>query len=205
MGSAKPKILPPLVGQFCNDLWLVDGLSERTIDAYQADLLGFDTWLAKHNGKSLSETLICDIEGWLVSLRERNVSARSVARYISALRRFFNYLMTNGLASHNPTAGLCQPKLPVKLPNTPTEAEVTALLDIADLNSHRGLRDKAMLEMLYATGLRATELVGLQIGDIDFRSRVIRVCGKGTRNGWCCLAKRLHSGSIFTCAEPGQP
>lgn len=181
MGSAKPKCLPAWVAQFCNDLWLVHGLADSTLAAYRSDLVNFDAWLSRYNGKTLSHALIHDIEAWLASLLERKVSARSVARYTATLRRFYQYLTANGLTLHNPTIQLGKTKFQTKLPNTPTEDEVAELLDITELNSHRGLRDKAILETLYATGLRSAELASLQIGDIDFRNRVIRVCGKGSK------------------------
>ena len=167
--------------QFCNDLWLSHGLADKTIAAYRADLNGFSSWLSRHNGKTLLQAQILDIDEWLVSLLERKISPRSVARYSSTLRRFYRYLVSNDLVSQDPTASIRNIKIPRRLPNTPTQDEVASLLDIADLNSHQGLRDKALLELLYATGLRSAELSGLEIGDIDFRNRVIRVCGKGNK------------------------
>jgi integrase/recombinase XerD len=167
--------------QFCNDLWLSHGLADKTIAAYRADLIGFSSWLSRHNGKTLLQAQILDIDEWLASLLERKISPRSVARYSSTLRRFYRYLVSNDLVSQDPTASIRNIKIPRRLPNTPTQDEVASLLDIADLNSHQGLRDKALLELLYATGLRSAELSGLEIGDIDFRNRVIRVCGKGNK------------------------
>ena len=167
--------------QFCNDLWLSHGLADKTIAAYRADLIGFSSWLSRHIGKTLLQAQSLDIDEWLASLLERKISPRSVARYSSTLRRFYRYLVSNDLVSQDPTASIRNIKIPRRLPNTPTQDEVASLLDIADLNSHQGLRDKALLELLYATGLRAAELSGLEIGDIDFRNRVIRVCGKGNK------------------------
>lgn len=181
MGSAPSKCLPAYMEQFCNDLWLSHGLANKTIAAYRADLIGFSSWLSRHNGKTLLQAQILDIDEWLASLLERKISPRSVARYSSTLRRFYRYLVSNDLVSQDPTASIRNIKIPRRLPNTPTQDEVASLLDIADLNSHQGLRDKALLELLYATGLRAAELSGLEIGDIDFRNRVIRVCGKGNK------------------------
>ena len=181
MGSAPSKCLPADMEQFCSDLWLSHGLADKTIAAYRADLIGFSSWLSRHNGKTLLQAHILDIDEWLASLLERKISPRSVARYSSTLRRFYRYLVSNNLVSQDPTASIRNIKIPRRLPNTPTQDEVASLLDIADLNSHQGLRDKALLELLYATGLRSAELSGLEIGDIDFRNRVIRVCGKGNK------------------------
>ena len=88
MGSAKSHSLLPSVEQFSNELWLVHGLADRTIDAYRADLVNFESWLTQHNGQSLLQAQNLDIEAWLASLLERKISARSVARYTSSLRRF---------------------------------------------------------------------------------------------------------------------
>ena len=164
MGSAPSKCLPAYMEQFCNDLWLSHGLADKTIAAYRADLIGFSSWLSRHNGKTLLQAQILDIDEWLASLLERKISPRSVARYSSTLRRFYRYLVSNDLVSQDPTASIRNIKIPRRLPNTPTQDEVASLLDIADLNSHQGLRDKALLELLYATGLRAAELSGLEIG-----------------------------------------
>ena len=181
MGSAKSKSLLPFVEQFSNELWLVHGLADRTIDAYRADLINFGSWLTQHNGKTLLQVQNLDIEAWLASLLERKISARSVARYTASLRRFYQYLLTNGQVVQDPTMRLGKIKIPHRLPNTPTQDDVASLLDITDLNSHQGLRDKAMLELLYATGIRATELSDLKVEDFDFKNRVIRVCGKGNK------------------------
>ena len=181
MGSAPSKCLPAYMEQFCNDLWLSHGLADKTIAAYRADLISFSSWLSRHNEKTLLQAQILDIDEWLASLLARKISARSVARYTASLRRFYQYLVSNDLVSQDPTSSIRKIKIPRRLPNTPTQDEVATLLDITDLNSHQGLRDKALLELLYATGLRAAELSGLEIGDIDFRNRVIRVCGKGNK------------------------
>ena len=181
MGSAPSKCLPVYMEQFCNDLWLSHGLADKTIAAYRADLIGFSSWLSRHIGKTLLQAQILDIDEWLASLLERKISPRSVARYSASLRRFYRYLTSNGLVPQDPTVPLSKIKIPLRLPNTPTQDEVATLLDITELNSHSGLRDKAILELLYATGLRAAELASIRIGDIDFRNRVIRVCGKGNR------------------------
>lgn len=91
MGSAKSHSLLPSVEQFSNELWLVHGLADRTIDAYRADLVNFGSWLTQHNGQSLLQAQNLDIEAWLASLLERKISARSVARYTASLRRFYQY------------------------------------------------------------------------------------------------------------------
>jgi len=111
--------------QFCNDLWLSHGLADKTIAAYRADLIGFSSWLSGHNGKTLLQAQILDIDEWLASLLERKISPRSVARYSASLRRFYRYLASNELVSQDPTVPLGKIKIPFRLPNTPTQDEVS--------------------------------------------------------------------------------
>lgn len=139
MGSAKSKSLLPSVEQFSNELWLVHGLADRTIDAYRADLINFGSWLTQHNGKTLLQVHNQDIEAWLASLLERKVSVRSVARYTTSLRRFYQYLTTNGQVAQDPTMRLGKIKIPHRLPNTPTQDEMASLLDITDLKDRKSV------------------------------------------------------------------
>ena len=130
MGSAPSKCLPAYMEQFCNDLWLSHGLADKTIAAYRADLIGFSSWLSGHNGKTLLQAQILDIDEWLASLLERKISPRSVARYSASLRRFYRYLASSGLASQDPTVPLGKIKIPLRL----RHAFATHLLDAgADL------------------------------------------------------------------------
>lgn len=128
MGSAPSKCLPAAVEQFCNELWLVHGMADRTIAAYRADLLSFSSWLSCHNGKTLLQALIQDIDQWLASLLDRQISARSVARYTASLRRFYQYLVSNDLVSQDPTASIRKIKIPQKLPYSASASRTSARL-----------------------------------------------------------------------------
>lgn len=170
-----------MVSRFRDDLWLVHGLAERTIESYEADVLGFHRWLEEHTGKRLQDARLDDFVAWFGSLRNRGVKARSQARYHAALRRFYGYLEQVGEIGIDPTLRLSKP-IPAKpLPRIPSHAAIESLLSIRNLNSNIGLRDKSLLELLYATGMRAAEAAALSINDFDFKNRVARIMGKGNR------------------------
>lgn len=176
-----PKVLPRLVERFCNDLWLIQGLADSTVAAYQADILKFNGWLDANQSTLLQDVSIDEVASWLASLQVRGISARTVARRISSLRRFYSFLIESRLLTADPTMLLMSPRFPDRIPNTPSQGDMENLLDITDLNSHAGLRDKSLLELLYATGIRASELSCLKIENIDFKQRTLHIVGKGER------------------------
>jgi len=176
-----PKVLPPLVEQFCNDLWLIQGLSDSTVAAYRADILKFNGWLDANSNTQLQNVTADEITSWLASLLERGISAKTVARNIASLRRFYSFLIEARLLTADPTILLMKVRLPERIPNTPSRGDMVSLLDITDLNSYAGLRDKSLLELLYATGLRASELSCLKIENINFKQRTLHIVGKGER------------------------
>ena len=163
-----------LIDRFCDHLWLEDGLSDLTLAAYRRDLKIFGTWLATARDHTLPEIVPGDIEAYLAFRFANRTHARSAARYISSLKRFCRYLLRENLIPTDPTVNLDSPKLPRALPKTLTEAEVEALLKIDDTDTALGLRDKAMLEILYATGLRVTELIGLKLMAVSLDAGVVR-------------------------------
>jgi len=180
--NARPKpIDDALIDRFCDHLWLEDGLADLTLAAYRRDLKIFGAWLALERNHALHEIASGDIEAYLAWRFARRTQARSAARYTSSLKRFYRYLLRENLITTDPTINLDSPKLPRALPKTLSEAEVEALLDIRDTETPLGLRDKAMLEMLYATGLRVSELVGLKLSAISLDAGVVRVTGKGNK------------------------
>ena len=176
-----PKVLPRLVERFCNDLWLIQGLADSTVAAYRADILKFNGWLDANQSTLLQDVSIDEVASWLASLQVRGISARTVARRISSLRRFYSFLIESRLLTADPTMLLMSPRFPDRIPNTPSQGDMENLLDITDLNSHAGLRDKSLLELLYATGIRASELSCLKIENIDFKQRTLHIVGKGER------------------------
>lgn len=181
MGSAPRRQLPALVSRFSDDLWLVHGLADRTIESYEADVLAFHRWMVEHRDKCLQDACLGDFVAWFGSLRARGIKARSQVRYQAALRRFYAFLVQIGEIDVDPTLSLVKPILDKPLPRVPSRKAIESLLAVRNLNSNIGLRDKAILELLYATGMRAAETAALAINDFDFKSRVVRIMGKGNR------------------------
>lgn len=170
-----------LIDRFCDHLWLEDGLADLTLAAYRHDLKGFAAWLERERTRVLDAALPGDIEAYLAWRFARRTQPRSAARYTSALKRFYRYLLRENLVTHDPTVNLDSPKLPRSLPKSLSETEVETLLDLPDTDTDLGLRDRAMLEVLYATGLRVSELVGLKLAAVSLDAGVLRVTGKGSK------------------------
>lgn len=168
----------PLIERFTGSLWIEEGLSENTRKAYGSDLAHFAAWLTVR-GTALTETDTGDIEAYLAEKYRRRISGRSVARLLSSLRKFYGFLAREGLVAQDPTISIDAPQLGRPLPKTLTEADVEALLGAPDPDDSLGCRDRTMLEVLYATGLRVTELVSLGFGQVNLRQGVVRVVGKG--------------------------
>lgn len=171
-----------LIDRFCDHLWLEDGLANLTLAAYRRDLTAFGLWLEKERDQALNAAASGDVEAWLAWRFAQHAQPRSAARYTSALKRFYRYLLRENLIAADPTLNLDSPKLPRALPKTLTEADVEHLLDSADTSTSLGLRDRAMLETLYATGLRVSELVGLKLTAVNLNDGVLRVTGKGNKD-----------------------
>lgn len=169
-----------LLREFIDSLWLERGLSPHTRNAYLTDLRGFALWLAGR-GSSLRQAgreAILDHLGWRL---QQGYQARSTARLLSALRTFYRYLLRERLIDEDPTLQVGLPQLGKPLPKSLSEAEVEALLAAPDIAEPLGLRDRAMLEVLYACGLRVSELVALSLEQINLRQGVLRVLGKGSK------------------------
>ncbi len=170
----------PLIEPFLDALWLERGLSDNTVSSYRSDLEKFAFWLDGQGG-SLLLVGMDDIQHYLAWRVDHQFAASSTARFLSALRRFYQYLNREKLRSDDPTVLLEGPKLPKKLPSDLSEAEVEALLQSPLVDDPLELRDKAMLELLYATGLRVSELVGLTAEHVSLRQGLVRVVGKGNK------------------------
>ena len=169
-----------LLREFIDSLWLERGLSPHTRNAYLTDLRGFALWLAGR-GSSLRQAgreAILDHLGWRL---QQGYQARSTARLLSALRTFYRYLLRERLIHEDPTLQVALPQLGKPLPKSLSETEVEALLAAPDVAEPLGLRDRAMLEVLYACGLRVTELVSLTLDQVNLRQGVLRVMGKGSK------------------------
>ncbi len=175
------------VGQldtFIDHLWLEDGLSKNTLDSYRADLSQFNGWLGlKERGINKSQLLEAnqaDIQQYL-AVKFPQSKPRSISRLIASLRRFYRYALRENLIKTDPTLQIESPKLPRSLPKSLNEQEVEDLLGAPDINQPIGLRDRAMLELLYASGLRVSELVTVKVNEVSTQDGVVRVTGKGSK------------------------
>jgi integrase/recombinase XerD len=178
----RKKADPILIDQFCDRLWLEEGLSDLTLAAYRRDMRGFAHWLQTSRNKILEDALQMDVEAYLAHCFAQHAKPRSAARYLSTLKRFYRWLARENKIPVDPTLKLESPKLPRPLPKSLSELDVEHLLNITDLHTPHGLRDKAMLETLYATGLRVSELVGLKLLNLNLHAGVVRVTGKGNKD-----------------------
>lgn len=170
-----------LIDAFCDALWLEDGLAQNTLAAYRRDLAQFATWLSKQHGRGLLEAQHVDLLEYLAHRYAARAKASSASRLLSSLKRFYRYHLRSGRLTVDPTLNIDSPKMPRPLPKSLTEDDVESLLAAPDVMDPLGLRDRAMLEMLYATGLRVSELVGLTSGQVSADAGVVRVMGKGSK------------------------
>jgi len=177
--------LPKIIEQFIDVVWMERGLSENTLSAYRTDLKNFVTWLIQGSEEKVADQLIkADREvivSYLSELEKREISPRSRARLLSSLRLFYAYLLREKKIEADPVALIDAPKLGRSLPKTLTEEDVESLLMAPDISTLLGLRDRVLFEVLYATGLRVSELVGLQLTQINLQQGVLRVTGKGNK------------------------
>lgn len=170
-----------LLDEFCDALWLEDGLSRNTIESYRRDLRLFSEWLLRDRSMSLPQAGRADLLEYLAYNFQRKARPRSAARLLSSLKRFYRYLLRENRIHVDPTLQIESPKLPRSLPRILTEEEVEALLGAPNPETALGLRDKSMLEALYASGLRVSELVSMQLGQLSQDMGVVRVLGKGNK------------------------
>lgn len=164
---------------FIDHLWLEDGLSKNTLESYRLDLSSFALWLTPQN-KQLLTVDQADIQQYL-AVKFPLSKPRSISRLIASMRRFYRYLMRDNKISLDPTIKIQSPKLPRSLPKSLNEEEVIALLNAPNIAESAGLRDKAMLELLYACGLRVSELVGVKVTEVNVSDGVVRITGKGSK------------------------
>lgn len=168
-----------LIDRFADALWLEEGLAERTLAAYRADLSALARWLAAQQATLLQADAAL-LQRYLAA-RLPGSRATSSNRRLSALRRFYRWALREHLLVRDPTLALVAARTPLRVPKTLTEAQVDALLAAPDTRTALGLRDRAMLELMYASGLRVSELVGLQLFELSLADQVVRVTGKGRK------------------------
>jgi len=169
-----------LVDRFLDAIWMERGLSQNTLGAYRADLMTLGRGLAE-KGKSIDIADKADLLAFIAMRVESGAKPRSTARQLSSFRRFFRYIMREGLRDSDPTADIEMPRIGRSLPQTLSEEEVDSLLSAPNTDEPLGHRDRAMLELLYATGLRVSELINIKQSQINFNEGVLRIVGKGDR------------------------
>jgi len=168
-----------LIEQFADVLWVERGLSQNTLSAYRSDMNKLGAWLLRERKQTLLAAQRSDLLSYLAQLVSASRSPRSSARLLSCMRQFYQYALREGLIEIDPTLLIEAPKLQRALPKSLTEAEVELLIKAPNTDSPEGLRDRAMLELLYATGLRVTELISLSPDRVSLTQGVVRVTGKG--------------------------
>ena len=165
---------------FIDRIWLEEGLSRNTLDSYRQDLTQFAGWLEKSGASDLLQVGQEDIQRYL-AFKFPTSKPRTVSRLIASLRRLYRFALRENRISVDPTLQIESPKLPRSLPKSLSEEDVESLLNAPNLNDPIGLRDRAMLEILYASGLRVSELVGLKVTEVSLTEGVVRVTGKGSK------------------------
>lgn len=165
---------------FIDHLWLEDGLARNTLTSYRTDLQAWVDWLQAVKAKNLLQAEAEDLQAY-IAFKFPQSKPRSIGRLIASLRRCYRYFLRESMITHDPSLHLESPKLPRSLPKSLSEEDVERLVDAPDIGTELGLRDKAMLETLYATGLRVSELVGLQTTEVSLSDGVLRVTGKGSK------------------------
>jgi integrase/recombinase XerD len=169
-----------IVERFLDAIWMERGLSANTLGAYRADLLALQRWLAQRDA-SLIYANRADLLAFMANRAKEGAKPRSTARQLSSFRRFYRFLLREGVIKEDPTLKIDMPKIGRSLPKSLSESEVEALLQAPDISDPLGHRDRAMLEVLYATGLRVSELINLDQGQINLNQGVLRIRGKGDR------------------------
>ena len=171
----------PIIDGFCDALWLEDGLARNTLDSYRRDLQQFAGWLEQRSATDLLAVDQALIQDYLAHKFRSKARASTAARLLSTLKRFYRHALRQNTIKSDPTLRIDTPKLPRPLPKMLTEADVESLLAAPALDQSLGLRDRAMLEMLYASGLRVSELVTLKVPQVSRDMGVVRVMGKGSK------------------------
>ncbi len=168
------------IDRFLDAVWMERGLSPNTLSAYRADLTALDRWLQSH-GTGIIAAKRADLLAFIAWRVEAGARPRSTARQLSSFRRFYRYFVRDGAVKEDPTSQIAMPKIGRSLPKSLSEEEVDALLAAPEVSDPLGHRDRTMLEVLYATGLRVSELVNLRSGQVNLNQGVLRIVGKGDR------------------------
>jgi len=170
-----------LIDSFLDALWSERGLSQNTLAAYGRDLKAWGEWLEQEGGLGLLMADSVTLQQYLAYRGKKGAKSSSMARVLSSLRRFYRYQLRQGTIDEDPSALIDAPRIGRSLPGSLSEAQVDCLLEAPDVDKSLGLRDRAMLELLYAAGLRVSELVSLELSQINLQVGVVRIIGKGNK------------------------
>jgi integrase/recombinase XerD len=171
----------PEIERYIDAMWMEKGLSDNTLSSYRRDLRQFNAWLGKTRRSTVLRADRSDLQAYLGARLEQGQSQRSTARFMSCVRGFYHYLLREGRVTVDPTLDVDSPKLGRPLPKSLSEREVEKLLEAPDLDDPLEFRDRTMLELLYACGLRVSELISLQMVQVSLNQGVVRVFGKGSK------------------------
>ena len=174
-------LIHPEIERYIDAMWMEKGLSDNSLSSYRRDLRQFHEWLEKNRESSIIRADKSSLQAYLGARLQQGQSPRSTARFMSCARGFYHYLLREGRITVDPTLDVDSPKLGRPLPKSLSEAEVDRLLEAPDLDIALEFRDRTMLELLYACGLRVTELTSLQLGQVSVNQGVVRVFGKGSK------------------------
>jgi len=180
------------IAPFIDAMWLEHGLSQNTQEAYRRDLALFSTWLANGSGRSLNQAGETDLLGYMVE-RHETTKATTANRRLSVFKRYFLWALREHLVNADPTLKLRGAKQPVRVPTILTEQQVESLLAAPPTSTKLGLRDRAMLELLYASGLRVSELVTLETTQLSLVDGIVRVSGKGAKERLIPFGEEAHA------------
>ncbi len=178
--NSSPEAPEEIVDRFLDAIWMERGLSSNTLSAYRADIMSLARWLAERE-VALPAAKKSDLLGFIAWRVDHGARPRSTARQLSSFRRFYRYLVREGVIGEDPTAQIAMPKIGRSLPKSLTEQEVESLVGAPDISDPLGYRDRTMLEVLYATGLRVSELINLSRAQVNLNQGVLRIIGKGDR------------------------
>jgi integrase/recombinase XerD len=180
------------IDRFVDALWIEDGLAANTLAAYRRDLALLAAWLEKAHGTNLVEASEAELREYAV-VRHAGSAATSTNRRLTVFRRFFRWALREQLIGADPTLRLAAARQPLRVPKSLSEAQVEALLGACDTESPLGLRDRTMLELMYASGLRVSELVGLKTVNVSFVESALRVTGKGAKERLVPFGEEAHA------------
>jgi len=208
--TALPADEAAAIDEFCDQLWLEHGLAATSLASYRQDLKQWARWLSA-NGQSLAGARRADVEAYVGKQFAERAKVTSINRRLSSMRRFYQQQIRRGMLKEDPCLHVKSPKMPRRLPKNLSEKQVEALLGAPDVETTLGMRDRTMLETLYATGLRVSELVGLKMMQVSLDMGVVRVLGKGSKErlvplgeeaiGW--IARYLREARPLLAGKPG--